>query len=131
RLNPRLVALFAPNRFTLNNWETRQQLGQKDLARWLQLWLESNAQNFATRVAFLQQAQTFPGHRHALRQARQDFPRRRSARLRRHPPQLKTGPSPQRTEIRRRKSERSPRAARMGLSRTWSLKSEVNGMKMK
>jgi hypothetical protein len=50
RLNPRLVALFAPNRFTLNNWQTRQQLGQKDLARWLQLWLESNAQNFATGV---------------------------------------------------------------------------------
>jgi hypothetical protein len=50
RLNPRLVALFAPNRYTLNNWQTRQQLGQKDLARWLQLWLESHAQNFATGV---------------------------------------------------------------------------------
>ena len=50
RLNPRLVTLFAPNRYTLNNWQTRQQLGQKDLARWLQLWLETNAQNFATRV---------------------------------------------------------------------------------
>ena len=50
RLNPRLVALFAPNRYTLNNWRTRQQLGQKDLARWLQLWLESHAQNFATGV---------------------------------------------------------------------------------
>src|SRR5271166_3809738 len=43
--------------------------------------------------AVLQQAQTFPGHRPALRQARQDFPRRRSARLRRHPPQLNTDPS--------------------------------------
>ena len=50
RLNPRLVTLFAPNRYTLNNWQTRQQLGQKDLARWLQLWLESHAQNFATGV---------------------------------------------------------------------------------
>ncbi len=50
RLNPRLVTLFAPNRYTLNNWESRQQLRQKDLARWLQLWLESHAQNFATRV---------------------------------------------------------------------------------
>jgi hypothetical protein len=50
RLNPRLVTLFAPNRYTLNNWETRQRLSQKDLARWLQLWLESNAQNFATGV---------------------------------------------------------------------------------
>jgi hypothetical protein len=50
RLNPRLVALFAPNRYTLNNWQTRRQLGQKDLARWLQLWLESHAQNFATGV---------------------------------------------------------------------------------
>ncbi len=50
RLNPRLVTLFAPNTYTLNNWETRQQLSQKDLARWLQLWLESHAQNFATGV---------------------------------------------------------------------------------
>jgi hypothetical protein len=50
RLNPRLVTLFAPNRYTLNNWESRQQLRQKDLARWVQLWLESHAQNFATRV---------------------------------------------------------------------------------
>jgi hypothetical protein len=50
RLNPRLVTLFAPNRYTLNNWQTRQQLSQKDLARWLQLWLESHAQNFATGV---------------------------------------------------------------------------------
>jgi hypothetical protein len=50
RLNPRLVTLFAPTRYTLNNWETRQDLRQKDLARWLQLWLESHAQNFATGV---------------------------------------------------------------------------------
>jgi len=51
RLNPRLVTLFAPNRYTLNNWQTRQMLGQKELARWLQLWLESHAENFATGVA--------------------------------------------------------------------------------
>jgi len=50
RLNPRLVTLFAPSRYTLNNWQTRQMLGQKDLARWLQLWLESHAQNFAMGV---------------------------------------------------------------------------------
>jgi len=50
RLNPRLVMLFAPNTYTLSNWKTRQELSQKDLARWLQLWLESHAQNFATRV---------------------------------------------------------------------------------
>jgi transposase len=42
---------------------------------------------------FFQQAQKFPGHRHALRQARQDFPRRRPARLGGHPPQLETRPS--------------------------------------
>jgi hypothetical protein len=51
RLNPRLVTLFAPNRYTLNNWHTRQQLSQRDLARWLQLWLESNAQNYPTNVS--------------------------------------------------------------------------------
>jgi hypothetical protein len=50
RLNPRLVSLFMPSRYTLNNWRTRQELSQKDLARWLQLWLESHAQNFATSV---------------------------------------------------------------------------------
>ena len=50
RLNPRLVTLFMPTRYTLNDWATRQDLRQKDLARWLQLWLESHAQNFATRV---------------------------------------------------------------------------------
>ena len=55
RLNPRLVTLFAPNRYTLSNWQTRQQLGQKDLARWLQLWLESHAQNFATRVEVIRE----------------------------------------------------------------------------
>src|SRR5271170_770451 len=33
RLNPRLVTLFAPTRYTLNNWQTRQELSQKDLAR--------------------------------------------------------------------------------------------------
>ncbi len=55
RLNPRLVTLFAPSRYTLNNWETRQELRQKDLARWLQLWLESHAQNFATRVAVIRE----------------------------------------------------------------------------
>src|ERR1700727_4078131 len=43
--------------------------------------------------AFLQHAQAFPGHRHALRQTRQDVPRRRSPRLHRHPPQMNTGPS--------------------------------------
>jgi transposase len=42
---------------------------------------------------FFKKAQEFSGHRHPLRQARQDFPRRRSTRLRRHPPQLKTGTS--------------------------------------
>lgn len=55
RLNPRLVTLFAPTRYTLNNWETRQQLSQKDLARWLQLWFESHAQNFATRVEVIRE----------------------------------------------------------------------------
>jgi hypothetical protein len=34
----------------LNNWENRLALGQKDLAKWLQLWIEGNAQQFATSV---------------------------------------------------------------------------------
>ena len=55
RLNPRLVTLFMPTRYTLNNWQTRQELRQKDLARWLQLWLESHAQNFATGVEVIRE----------------------------------------------------------------------------
>ena len=74
RLNPRLVTLFAPNRYTLNNWQTRQQLGQKDLARWLQLWLESHAQNFATGVETIRErcgsrTASLPRFRAALRVA--------------------------------------------------------------
>ena len=74
RLNPRLVTLFAPTRYTLNNWETRQQLSQKDLARWLQLWLESHAQNFATGVDVIRERcgsrnGTLYGFRQQLRQA--------------------------------------------------------------
>jgi hypothetical protein len=53
RLNPRLVALFAPHRFTLTNWQARQQLAQRDLARWLQLWLETHAENYPVGVATL------------------------------------------------------------------------------
>jgi len=50
RLNPKLVALFARNQFTLNNWENRLALGQKDLAKWLQLWIEGNAQQYLIAV---------------------------------------------------------------------------------
>ncbi len=42
---------------------------------------------------FFNKLKRFSRHRHPLRQTRQKFPRRRSARLRYHPPQLKTGPS--------------------------------------
>jgi TrfA protein len=74
RLNPRLVSLFAPTRYTLNNWATRQQLGQKDLARWLQLWIESNAENFATGVVTIRErcgsrTASLPRFRAALREA--------------------------------------------------------------
>lgn len=50
RINPKMAALFARNQFTLNNFEARQQLGQKYLAKWLQLWIESNAQQYPTGV---------------------------------------------------------------------------------
>jgi TrfA protein len=50
RLNPRLVPLFARTLYTLNDWEKRLALAQKDLAKWLQLVIESHAQQFPTRV---------------------------------------------------------------------------------
>ena len=78
RLNPRLVTLFMPTRYTLNNWQTRQQLSQKDLARWLQLWLESHAQNFATGVETIRDRcgsrnSSLRGFRQQLRQALEDL----------------------------------------------------------
>ena len=78
RLNPRLVTLFTPNQFTLNNWQTRQELSQKDLARWLQLWLESHAQNFATGVTVIRDRcgsvnKDLPGFRRRLREALDDL----------------------------------------------------------
>jgi TrfA protein len=78
RLNPRLVTLFMPTRYTLNNWQTRQELSQKDLARWLQLWLESHAQNFATGVETIRDRcgsrnSSLRGFRQQLRQALDDL----------------------------------------------------------
>jgi transposase len=57
------------------------------------LFVEAVLFRFRAGIPWRDLPERFPGHRHALRQARQDFPRRRSARQRRHPPQLKTGPS--------------------------------------
>jgi len=78
RLNPRLVTLFMPTRYTLNDWATRQDLRQKDLARWLQLWLESHAQNFATGVTVIRdrcgsRTASLPRFRAALRNALDDL----------------------------------------------------------
>ena len=50
QLNPDLVPMFARTLYTLNDWEKRLALGQKDLAKWLQLVIESHAQHFPTRV---------------------------------------------------------------------------------
>ena len=60
-----------------------------------------------------QYTQAFPRRRHALRQTRQDFPCRRSPRLRHHPPQMNTGPNKNLLSIVRRagakhQSERIP-----------------------
>ena len=58
RIRARAAACFRWRRSRTEWIEARRpksagwKLGQKDLARWLQLWLESHAQNFATRVCW-------------------------------------------------------------------------------
>jgi hypothetical protein len=52
RLNPRLVPIFARTLYTLNDWQKRLALSKKDLAKWLQLVIESHAQHFPTSVAW-------------------------------------------------------------------------------
>ena len=49
-LNPKLAPYFAVSSFTLIDWQKRQMLKQQDLARWLHLWIASNAKYYPTKV---------------------------------------------------------------------------------
>lgn len=53
RLNPELAGLFGKSQFSLIDWEQRKKLKQKDLARWLHLYLLSHSAPFPVSVAFL------------------------------------------------------------------------------
>lgn len=50
QLNPKLAPLFAANAFTIVDWERRKSLKQQGLAKWMELWIEGNAEQFATKV---------------------------------------------------------------------------------
>ncbi len=53
RLNPKVAELFGRSQFTLIDWEQRKALKQKDLARWLHLYLSSHATPFPVSVEFI------------------------------------------------------------------------------
>lgn len=53
RLNPEMAVLFNHSQFTLIDWEQRKALKQKDLARWLHLYLSSHSSPFPVSVEFL------------------------------------------------------------------------------
>jgi hypothetical protein len=53
RLNPKLAAIFGKSQFSLIDWEQRKKLKQKDLARFIQLYILSHAAPFPVSVAFL------------------------------------------------------------------------------
>lgn len=53
RLNPEIVPLFSNNQYTLVDWEQRNKLKQKDLAKWLHLYYSSHENPFPVSVEFL------------------------------------------------------------------------------
>ncbi len=52
-LHPEISKLFGYNQYTIINWEQRKKLKQKDLARWLHLYIASHANPFPVSVEFL------------------------------------------------------------------------------
>lgn len=52
-LNPHLVALFAPDQFTLVQWGTRRELAGQPLAQWLHGFYSSHAAPFPLRIETL------------------------------------------------------------------------------
>ncbi len=53
RLTKELKGLFEPDQFTLIDWEKRKTLKRKDLARWLQLYFDSNTPQYPISVEWL------------------------------------------------------------------------------
>lgn len=50
-INPKLAPYFARSAFTLIDWKQRLALRENALAKWLHLWLASNAEYYPTKVA--------------------------------------------------------------------------------
>jgi hypothetical protein len=55
KFNPKLRALYDPSTYTLVEWEQRQDLSGKDLARWLHLYLATHAAPFPVKVDTLRE----------------------------------------------------------------------------
>jgi hypothetical protein len=55
QLNKNLKSLFDANQFTLIDWEKRKTLKRKDLARWLQLYFDSNVNQYPISVIWLKE----------------------------------------------------------------------------
>jgi hypothetical protein len=53
RLNPKLLALFGQDRYTLIDWTIRRTLDGKPLAQWLHGYFSSHAQPYPVKVATL------------------------------------------------------------------------------
>jgi hypothetical protein len=53
RLTKELEGFFTGTQFTLVDWEKRKKLKQKDLAKWLQLYFDSNVNQFPVSVEWL------------------------------------------------------------------------------
>lgn len=49
-VNPKLAPYFSGSSFTLIDWQQRLKMKQQDLARWLHLWIASNATYYPTKV---------------------------------------------------------------------------------
>jgi hypothetical protein len=55
RLTRELEPLFTGSQFTLVDWDKRLKLGQKDLAKWLQLYFDSNVNQYPVSVEWIKE----------------------------------------------------------------------------
>ena len=50
QINPKLAPYFSRSAFTLIDWTQRLKLKRQELAKWIHLWLASNAEYYPTKV---------------------------------------------------------------------------------
>lgn len=76
RLNPRLAFFYNESAYTIFDWQQRLKIKGRgaELAKWLQLWIESNAEQYPTKVETIREKcgsndKTLYSFRQKLRQA--------------------------------------------------------------